>query len=629
MAQNSCSESDLQNARLEQKQKKQYAAITILEKSIITHPNCLESFQLLAGLYYRINENNKAKNSIIKCIQIDTKKGTEHLYEMAKEMLEFGDEKLYIELIKEASKNTNLDRISFDSTSNNYLQQNTIKNNINSSIPINMGASINDVTMQTSPTISTDAKQIIFTTAVNKLNDDFMVSTFDTCTGWSQAIGLGYPPNTSYPERGGKISADGHYLFYTRCDNRSSNGWDGGGCDVLFSARIDDTTWDSPQKFGATINSPDYEADPCISIDNKTIYFVSDKAGGYGGKDIWKSKLERGLWQRPVNCGPNINTKGNETAPFIHADNESLYYVSDGKIGFGGNDFYLAKVQNDTFITPSINLGLPINNKNNQQSICVSMDGKTAFFAADTIVNGVSNFEIYHTKLANTIQPKFIRFIKGYVVDKFTKKQMPDTKIFLIDSNKKEIKFIRTNSGDGSFCIPLLHHQQLYLHLDSTEEYAEYNLLLNDNDKKLPNIIEMNLYIKQKNVLDTIYHASFSDDIASDTSLAFCKNNLKIWQQHPTDSIRYVATILRNISVDTSFAATVCFSENGYTEYQQYIENFRTKKQQEFDNYFAWYKKYLLGCGFTANQLYFEITDEITPFKKLFDLSINIIEYYP
>lgn len=185
------------------------------------------------------------------------------------------------------------------------------------------------------PSISADGKTFYFTRRVNGQDEDFFYAKPDTCGGWQSARNMGSPPNTLQQEGAQSISADGHYLFFMRCDNRSISGWDQGGCDLYMAYRAD-SVWSIPQSFGATINTPGFEGMPCLSSDNRELYFASDREGGYGGLDIWSSRFEHGLWQAPRNLGPGVNTKGDETAPFLYADNATLFFASTGRPGMGG-----------------------------------------------------------------------------------------------------------------------------------------------------------------------------------------------------------------------------------------------------------------------------------------------------
>jgi hypothetical protein len=122
----------------------------------------------------------------------------------------------------------------------------------------NLGTSINTPQPEMYPCISADTETIYFTRRMNGIDEDFYKAQLDSCGGWLYARNLGTPPNTSAQEASQMISADGHYLFFMRCETRSENGWANGGCD-LFMAYTADSTWSIPQSFGATINTPGCE----------------------------------------------------------------------------------------------------------------------------------------------------------------------------------------------------------------------------------------------------------------------------------------------------------------------------------------------------------------------------------
>jgi outer membrane protein OmpA-like peptidoglycan-associated protein len=351
------------------------------------------------------------------------------------------------------------------------------------------------------PCISTDEQKIYFTRNVNGIDEDFFVAMKDSCGGWFKPKNLGSPPNTPDQEAAQMISADGHYLFFTKCENRTQNGWENGGCDLYMSYTAD-SVWSQPQSFGGTINSPAFEGMACLSPDNRELFFVSNRAGGYGGMDIWVSKFENGLWQLPRNLGPEINTAGDETAPFIHPDNYTLYFSSTGHEGFGGADFFMAKRKNDSVWTQVVNMGEPINSTADESSLCVNFSGTKIYFSSDRY-NHAGNYDLYEMKMPVPLQPKQLVALKGYVYDSLTKERLNICSIYVreVYAGNLSYRFV-SNRGDGSFMITLPTGKKYswttdrisYMNHEETFEYPktlsgtiqEYNIPLLPDDYLAP-----------------------------------------------------------------------------------------------------------------------------------------------
>lgn len=305
------------------------------------------------------------------------------------------------------------------------------------------------------PSLSADRQTLHFTRRINGVNEDFFYAHPDSCGGWLTARNLGYPPNTAAQESAQTISADDHYLFFMRSDNRSENGWGRGGCDLYLAYRVaPDSPWSVAESFGATINTPAFEGMPSLSPDIHSMFFVSDRPGGYGGLDIWVSHFVFGLWQLPVNLGPSINTSGNETAPFISSDNRTLYFASDGHPGLGGSDLFAARMINDSTWETPVNLGTPINSAADENSISVLPDGKKAYFASDR-GNTDGNLDIYETTLPASVQPQSTAYALCYVYDSISKDPAMLGSITLYDTLGNELAMYHANKGDGSILMSL------------------------------------------------------------------------------------------------------------------------------------------------------------------------------
>lgn len=346
-----------------------------------------------------------------------------------------------------------------------YFMQSAFRN-MHSYWPVSISPRINSRYAELFPSQTTDSATIYFTRRLNNIDEDFYAAHADTCGEWLRPFNMGTTLNTSAHEGAQCLSADGHYLFFSRDDNRANDGWAGGGYDLFMAYRIGiDSEWSVPRPFGGTINTPAYEGMPSLSPDNRELYFVSDRPGGYGGLDIWISRFENSLWQLPVNAGPLINTPGDETAPFICLDNKTLFFTSNGHVGMGGTDLFMAHRRTDSTFSPAENLGYPINTEYNEQSECVSTDGRTLYFGSDR-QGPAGNYDIYRCELGALARPDPVSFLSGYVYDSISRERLNFAAIYLIDARRGDtIYTFFSNRGDGSYLIPVFANRQYAMHV--------------------------------------------------------------------------------------------------------------------------------------------------------------------
>lgn len=277
--------------------------------------------------------------------------------------------------------------------------------------PANMGPAINSDLDEYLPTLTADGSMLIFTRYHRgHMAEDFFSSRRRTLPDnpdslvWAKAVRMAEPLNSDENEGAGCISQDGRILYFTAC-NRP----DGAGrCDLYISYRKNGG-WSTPQNLGPAVNTSGYETQPCLSIDGQTLYFVSDRSGGQGGLDIWRSTLVEGRWSKPVNLGPGINTAGDEKSPFISFDNQSLYFASNGLVGMGGLDLFVCRRTADTLWSQPQNLGYPINTSGDESSLIVSPDGRTAIFSSDQY-GGAGGLDLYCFDLPVEMQAQAVEY---------------------------------------------------------------------------------------------------------------------------------------------------------------------------------------------------------------------------
>ncbi len=339
--------------------------------------------------------------------------------------------------------------------------------------PENMGIRVNTPDPELFPCISTDTQTLYFTRRIKNTDEDLYYSNADSCGGWFSSHNLS-SLNTPDQELAQFISTDGHYMLFTRCQNRSWDAWTEGGCDLFMSYRVaKDSDWTTAQPFGATINTPAYEGMSTLSPDNRELYFVSDRPGGYGGYDIWISRFDNGLWQLPVNAGPDINTAGNETAPFIAVDNRTLFFTSDGWPGMGGSDIFMSKRINEKKWDRAQNLGYPINTAYDEKSEFVTPDGSKMYFSSDRS-GPAGNYDIYETPLPPFLQPIPTGNIEGYVYDSLSKQRLNYTIMYVCNAASGDTLYqFQSNRGDASFLISLAVGKTYAIH----SLHVEYSMV--------------------------------------------------------------------------------------------------------------------------------------------------------
>lgn len=300
------------------------------------------------------------------------------------------------------------------------------------------------------------------------VQEDFYVSVKENGM-WSEAINLGKPLNTDGNEGAQTIKVDGSIMYFTACNRPGGKG----RCDIYSSIK-ENGKWSEPLNLNSPVNSADWEAQPSISADGKTLYFVSNRSGGFGQKDIWYTNLnEYGTWSSPQNLGVNINSAGQEQSPFIHPDNKTLYFASDGIIGMGGFDLYKVTLNEDGTWNEPMNLGYPINTTYDEIGLIVNAVGDMAYFSSDRLSN--RGKDIFQFELYKEARPGRVSYIKGKVFDADTKESLV-AKFELINLETKEVVMEAESEalhGEFLVCIPTDHNYALNVSKDKYLFFSE------------------------------------------------------------------------------------------------------------------------------------------------------------
>ena len=222
-------------------------------------------------------------------------------------------------------------------------------------------------------------------------DEDIYVSHRDAEGRWGTPVPISRKINSSKHEATISVSANGRELYIYKDDNGDGN---------IYISRMDTLDkWTKPVKLGPTINTSAMESHASISAGGQRLYFSSDRKGGFGGKDIYVvRKLNNGQWSKAENLGETINTPFDEEGPFIHADEVTLYFSSQGHNNMGGFDIFKTELDSmDNWKMP-INVGFPINTPQDDVFFVLDQSGKFAYYASER-EDGMGGSDVYKMTL--------------------------------------------------------------------------------------------------------------------------------------------------------------------------------------------------------------------------------------
>ena len=379
--------------------------------------------------------------------------------------------------------------------------------------PVNLGNSVNSAWDEYWPSLTADGQTLVITVLVpgkkyrmgnfeqTKYQEDFYV-THRSDTGWLPRKPLGAPINSPQNEGAQTLSADGNLMYFTAC-----NRIDGmGRCDIYRSYK-GSRGWTTPEDLGPFVDSKHWEAQPSLSADGKTLYFVSNRPGGFGKMDIWYSRLKKGRWQPPVNIGDRINTGGNEMSPFIHSDNQTLYFSSDGHPGFGGFDLFISRRLPDSSWSAPRNLGYPINTHGDEIGLIVNAKGDMAYFSSNREKG--RGKDIYAFRLYKAARPHFVTYMKGKVYDEVTHRPLTAHIILISLEDNKTVMDIESNrNGNFLMCIPTNRNYALNVSKEGYLFYSDHFPLKGVHEIEHPYVRDVPLkpiQVGQQTVLRNIF----------------------------------------------------------------------------------------------------------------------------
>ncbi|WP_019947714.1 OmpA family protein [Hymenobacter aerophilus] len=428
-----------------------------------------------------------------------------------------------------------------------------------------MGEAINSDKEDYGPTLNADANLLYFTSKrktrgrLKEVSDEDIYQSRYENGLWTEAEPLPKPINSPYNEGSACITKDGKTLYFARCECPTCQG----NCD-LYEATLQDGKWSMPKSLGPNVNSPAWDSQPTLSPGEDTLYFASDRLGGFGLSDIWFTvKNKAGQWTPAQNMGPVVNTRESEVSPFYHPLYHVLYFSSRGQLlNFGDFDIYKTYRTRGRWQEP-INIGPLVNGKGSEYYFTIDADSKNLYYARSEQPD-MKNLDLYSFPLPMEAQPTATTHVEGSLIDSVSRKPLNGLVSIIDTDNGIEVasKYLR---DDGSFDFDLMEGSHYVMLIQSPDFFSVeksfalkgdtvFKLMTNAIDYQLPMVFQNIEFDQDKAtirpamhpILDRIAtfmvdHPTFRLNIAGHTdSRGDLDFNLKLSQDRAEAIRRYI-----------------------------------------------------------------------------------------
>ncbi len=293
--------------------------------------------------------------------------------------------------------------------------------NARAGMPKKLGGSVNTTDDEYFPSLSVDGSTLVFTRQARGgaipgqiRQEELFFSSFKD-SGYTVPEAFQDPINTGRNEGTQSLSQDGRIMFFTSCNRPDTKG----GCDLYYCVKTGEK-WSDPINLGNPVNTGHWESTPFLAPDSKHLYFSSNRPGGYGGMDIWKSTLKVDhSWSEPVNMGSAINSPLDEMSPILLVDGKTFFFASNGHIGMGGFDLYKCDLTSVSKSSSVENLGYGINTFFDEDALTINLDSFTVLFTSNS--DSVTGKDIYQAKMSRHGTLSSVFSLSGIVIDRITR----------------------------------------------------------------------------------------------------------------------------------------------------------------------------------------------------------------
>lgn len=566
---------EVYNRGIEKAQNDQYTeAIADLQDAIKRDPNYVEAYLSLAGVYGQLKNREQSIATYEKAFALDSNYTSDFRLPYSINLAGLGQFEKALQTIDALLARPNLSpntrkaaeyRRKTYQFAVDFAKNNPVGNYVFA--PQNLGDAINTQESEYFPSIPIESDKLVFTRRLRGMNEDFFGSMQQEGK-WISAQPLPGNINTLQNEGAQNISQDANWLVFTGCNREDGIG----GCDIYISYHTRNG-WSEAINLGNKVNSEGWDSQPSLSPDKRSLFFASRRPGGLGGSDIYVSHLgANGRWSEPENLGPGINTPGDEFSPFIHADNQTLYFTSNGLPGYGDEDLFVTRKGADGKWGTPQNLGYPINTINEEGTIFVAADGKTAYYSSDRS-DSRGGLDIYSFELREGVRPFKTLWVKGKVFDQKTNAGLPSA-VELIDlATQQTISKVQTDET-GNYLITLPSGKDYAFNVNRrgylfySDNYSLKNKAADSTyEKNIPlQPIEANASIVLRNIFFDInkYELKPESQVELDKVVQLLQDNptVKVQIEGHTDNVGNAADNLK-LSENRAKAAVAYISNKG------------------------------------------------------------------
>lgn len=357
---------------------------------------------------------------------------------------------------------------------------------------LNMGQAINSPKADYAPTLNLHNNVLLYTSKRNELdltlrkadNEDLFFSKKDDYGSWSEAKELNQI-NSRYNEGSACLTRDGKTIYFSRCDCIDCYG----DCDLFRAKLLADSTWGEVKNLGANVNSLSWDSHPSLSHSEDTLYFASDRLGGFGLSDIYYAyKKNDGTWSRAYNAGPVINTRQNDVSPFMHPVFNVLYFSSNGQLyNFGEFDIYKSHRIGGDWSEP-YNIGPLVNGPGSEFYFTIDSESQLLFYAR-SISRDLNKQDLYSFPLPMEAQPLATTLVRGSLTDSITGKPFKGI-VSIIDLDEGVEVAPRYLREDGSFEFNLINQRNYLLVIQGDDFFRIEDVFFLDGPTELKKVTE-------------------------------------------------------------------------------------------------------------------------------------------